>query len=159
MTARPSEAGVTLIEMLVVLALFAIIAGAVVLALPNARDPARPDLNAMALVSALDRAAGHSLVTGKGFGIRRTNGALELVQLNLQGTWVAHSDPFLAAVKLFPTTTRTTEQAGTRTVYGVSGRFVPEAMNRFVATFGSGPRASTVSFDGVRAQVVKDGDG
>ncbi|KMW59413.1 hypothetical protein AIOL_004395 [Candidatus Rhodobacter oscarellae] len=159
MTARPSLAGVTLIEMLVVLALFAIMAGAVVLALPSARDPARADLSALALVSALDRAAGHALATGQAFGIRQSDGALELVQQDDQGAWHPHSDPFLAGVKLFPTTTRNTEQAGRTAVYSVSGNLVPDTRDRLVVTFGSGARASIVSFDGVRAQVVRDENG
>ncbi len=159
MTARPSQAGVTLIEMLVVLALFAIVAGAVVLALPNPRDPAQADLSALALVSALDRAAGDALATGQGFGISHTDGTLRLVQQDDQGVWQPHSDPFLAGVKLFPAEVRNTQQAGFMDVYGVSARLVPEALGSFVATFGSGARDSTVSFDGVRAQVVKDEDG
>lgn len=159
MTPRPNQAGVTLIEMLVVIALFAIMAGAVVLALPNPRDPAQADLSALAWVSVLDRAAGDALATGQGFGIRHTDGILRLVQQDDQGAWQPHSDPFLAGVKLFPAEVRTTKQAGSMDVYGVSARLVPEALGPFIASFGSGRRTSTVSFDGVHAQVVKDENG
>ena len=153
---RSKEAGVTLIEMLVVLALFAVVSGAVILALPEKRGRLGAEVQAQTLAQALNTAVDHTLRTGQGFAIRQNNDHLSLEQQDLTGVWVPHNDAYLASLKLFVPTARILKHPGQD--YVVSAALVPDSSDPFVATFGRGKERITVVYDGARARVVADGE-
>ena len=152
---RQPDSGVTLIEMLVMLALFAVLAGVVTIAMPGGRDLDRADLAAQSLAVALHRAVDHALVSGRGFGLTLSAEGLQFVHSDEDGEWHPHPDPNLEKVKLSPDTPRISNRAEQSVVFSVSKALVPTGLKPFVATFGSGQAAHTVIFDGVNARVTR----
>ncbi|MEM1298114.1 MAG: prepilin-type N-terminal cleavage/methylation domain-containing protein [Pseudomonadota bacterium] len=152
---RQSDTGFTIIEMLVVLALFGILAGAVVLALPGDRTSARAGVAAASWVSALQRAMDTVLATDTSFGVRYRDDALTLVERDNAGRWQPHSNPDLAAVKLFPDQVRSSDQADPPEVYAVSVALIPVNGTTFFARFGKGALGVSVRFDGATVRVIE----
>lgn len=157
-TRRAGDAGVTLIEMLVVLVLFGVLAGAVVLALPGDRPSARAEVAAASWTAALDRAVDTALATGEGFGLRFQDGALTLVTRDAGGQWAPHSDAELAVVKLFPDLVRSSGQADpdhatSAEVYAVSAALVPAVGVVHLVRFGSERQGVVVRFDGATVRM------
>lgn len=147
MTARRSDnAGVTLIEMLVVLAVFAVVAGAVALSLPDTRRATSADAAARALAAHLDRAVDLALTTNTGFGIAHDGTDISFVQRARDNRWVTHSDNRLAQVKLSPRLSRISVNA--QEVYSVTADLIPDSSMPFRAVFGSGAGARVLVFDG-----------
>lgn len=140
--------------MLVVLALFGVVTGAVVLALPDRRGALKADADAQALASAVNSAVDHTLRTGRGFAIRQSQDGLRLVQRHPDGTWGAHFAPDLAQLKLSVPDTRIL--GSSQQVFEVSASLVPLSSGPFVVTYGRDlPRVSVI-FDGARARVRTD---
>lgn len=155
---RACNAGVTLIEMLVVLALFGILAGAVVLTLPGDRPTARAEVAAAAWTSALHHAMDAALATGEGFGLRYRDSALTFVKRDADGQWQPHPSPDLAAVKLFPDLVRSSDQVEQPEVYAVSAALIPAISTAHVARFGAGTQGVSVRFDGATVRVIEGED-
>lgn len=150
-TRRYKDAGVSLIEMLVVLVLFAVVAGAVVMVLPNSQRATSAEAAARALAAHLGRAMDLALTTNAGFGIMNDGASITFVQRRSDATWEPHSDNQLAQVKLSVRTSRISVHA--QEVFSVSARLIPENTTPFHATFGSGPGMQMVVFDGARVRV------
>ena len=148
---RDRISGVSLVEMLVVLALFGIVAGAVLLSVPSGSRPASTDTAARALVAHLERAVDHTLVTGKGFGVLRDGADIRFVERSPKADWVAHSDNQLAQAKLSAAASRISIKQAE--VYAVSAQLIPSTAEPFRVVFGRGADRQTVIFDGARARL------
>ncbi|WP_299652005.1 prepilin-type N-terminal cleavage/methylation domain-containing protein [uncultured Tateyamaria sp.] len=148
---RACHAGVSLVEMLVVLALFAIVASAVALSLPQSQRSTSDEAAARAFVAQLDRAIDQALVTGTGFGVLHDGEAIRFVQRGSDAEWVAHSDKHLARAKLSASTSRISINA--KEVYAVSARLIPSSATPFRAEFGRGAGRQIVFFDGARVRL------
>lgn len=147
--ARGGSAGVTLVEMLVVLALFALVSGAVALSLPLGRGATSADTDARALQSHLNRAMEFALVTGSSFGVMHDGKNLRFVHLAITGDWAEHPDKQLKEVKLSLATARTSIKA--QEVFAVSARLIPATATPLNVQFGADANIQTVMFDGTRA--------
>jgi len=137
--------------MLVVLVLFAVLAGAVALSLPSARRSTSAEAAASTFATHLDRAVDIALATGGGFGVARENGHLSFVQRGDNSQWVPHSDKHLAKVKLSVDAPRTSLHA--QEVFSVSADLIPNQNTPLRAVFGRGAGAMTVVFDGARVRL------
>lgn len=145
---RHSDAGVSLVEMLVVLALLATLAGGVALSLPSARTATASEAAAHALAAHLERGVDHALTTGAGFGVTHDGTTLRFVQQGDGARWVPHSDPHLAQVKLSAPTSRISINA--QEVFAVSAHLIPNTSTPLRVTFGNGTRGQVVVFDGAQ---------
>ncbi len=141
----------TLIEMLVVLTLFAIVAGAVVLALPNTQRANSSEAAARAWAARLDRAMDLALTTTTGFGIRHEGAEIAFVQRAGDQQWGAHSNAELASAKLSARGARIS--INKQEVFSVSATLVPENSTPLRAEFGRGSDAWVVIFDGARVRI------
>ncbi|WP_147114766.1 prepilin-type N-terminal cleavage/methylation domain-containing protein [Tateyamaria sp. syn59] len=144
---RVRTAGVSLIEMLVVLALFGVVAGAVVMSVPSGARATSTDAAARALAAHLDHAVDHTLITGQGFGIVRDGKDIRFVQRGPNATWVAHSDKRLGQMKLSAAPSRISIKEAE--VYAVSAQLIPNSAIPLRVDFGRGNSLETVLFDGV----------
>ena len=147
---RDMDAGVTLIEMLVVLAVFAVVAGAVILSVPGDRGQTPTRIAALSLAAHLERAIDLTLSTGAGFGIENDQGSLRFVQMDDEENWGPHSDKRLVQVKLSTSPSRISITA--QEVFVVSARLIPSVSAPLRVEFGDGRTAQAVVFDGVRVQ-------
>lgn len=150
---RAGQAGVTLVEMLVVLVIFGITAGAVVLALPSGQRAAGPEAQALAFAADLDRAIDLVLLRQRGFGIQHADGTLRFVEENQDGAWLSHSEETLGALKLSGTRLRSSLEEGA--TFEVSDALVPKSSDALQVTFSTGPR---VTFDGARVRIEEGTD-
>lgn len=146
--ARVKTAGVSLIEMLVVLALFGVVAGAVVMSAPSGTRATSTDAAARALAAHLGHAVDHTLTTGKGFGIIRDGTDIRFVQRGPGATWVAHSDKRLRQVKLSAAPSRISIKEAE--VFAVSAQLIPNSTGPIRVDFGRGATLQSVFFDGFR---------
>ncbi|WP_299689795.1 prepilin-type N-terminal cleavage/methylation domain-containing protein [uncultured Tateyamaria sp.] len=144
---RRSDAGVTLVEMLVVLALFGVVAGTVLIAFPGDRRGTSTETAARLLGAHIDRAVDLALTTGQGFGVAQNGRTLSFVQRGPDMRWTPHSDKQLATVKLSTGTTRISFD--TNEVYAVSADLIPEKSLPLVVQYGT----RTVVFDGARVHL------
>ncbi|MFL4470148.1 prepilin-type N-terminal cleavage/methylation domain-containing protein [Tateyamaria armeniaca] len=151
---RDATAGVTLIEMLVVLALFALVASAVALSLPSGRGNTSVEAGARALRAHLEHALDAALTTGSGFGLLHDGSDLRFVQRDPSGEWKSHGNKQLADVKLSLPPSRIT--INPQEVFAVSARLIPSRSVPFKVQFGAGERSQFVVFDGARV-VRQDG--
>ena len=149
---RAPQAGVTLIEMLVVLALFAVIAGAVVLALPAQRNARGEGFGLLTLSARLDTAKRRALTRSEPFAIWHQGDDVVVLLPDGDGRWVISDDPGLNPVKLISRYPRMSFQRDHEDVFPVSAALVPERGERLL--IGAGNDDDTY-FDGlnlVRAQ-------
>ena len=144
---RQRDAGVSLIEMLVVLALFGVVAGAVVLNVPD-RPGARHELPALTVASDLTHAVDRALATSAGFAVQVFDTRIAILERADDGSWIPHSDRRLAQAKLFPGLDRIPDQDG---LFVVSRDLVPENAAPLVLRFRGGIE---VAFDGLHAHVT-----
>jgi general secretion pathway protein H len=151
---RTAEAGVTLVEMLVVLALFGLLAGAVVLAFPSDRSATGPAARALTFKADLERAIDLALLRQTGFGIQRDDGALHFVEQQKDGTWGPHTEKTLDPVKLSGRTVRSSLETGA--VFAVSPALVPGSSDPLRVTFGP---AQVITFDGAGIREEEGSDG
>ncbi|MEM8654291.1 MAG: prepilin-type N-terminal cleavage/methylation domain-containing protein [Pseudomonadota bacterium] len=147
---RARTAGVSLIEMLVVLALFGVVAGAVLLSVPSGARATSTDAAARALVAHLDHAVDHTLITGEGFGILRDGTDIRFVQRGLGAEWVAHSDKRLSQAKLSAAASRISIEEAE--VFAVSAQLIPDNATPLRVDFGRGANLQSVMFDGFRVR-------
>lgn len=154
---RRRNAGVTLIEMLVVLALFAVVSGAVVMSLPSGRTSTSAEVGAAAFVSDLNYAVKLTLSEGRGFGIAVEDNSIRFLQRSDEGPWHAHLNPDLAQVKLFPAGVRIFDQARRNGVdFVVSARLLPDQEHPLRVRFGDVSTGPIVTFDGMAVAVEDD---
>ncbi|MEM9552519.1 MAG: type II secretion system protein [Pseudomonadota bacterium] len=155
---RATETGVTLIEMLVVLTLFAIIAGAIVLALPSDRPGAQRDLDLLTLDARVEAAVDRTLSSGTGFAIWQDRGDIIFLEQGRSGRWVTSSDPRLNPVKLSARGSRMSFGMDDDRVFAVSAALVPVSGTPLRVVAGDG---SDLWFDGLqikREQAGRDED-
>lgn len=153
---RRRDAGVTLIEILVGLALIGILTGAVALTLAPRDSRTSVESEALRLAADLERAADHALMHQRGFGVALTREGYRLLEASPEG-WVAHSAPQLSDVKLLARGLRIQSQSRNEEVYGVSQYLIPQNGQPWRVTLGSGAAARAVVFDGVSARISAQG--
>ena len=142
---RDAQAGVSLIEMLVVLALFAVVAGAVVLAVPGQRGEARADVDLLALKARLSAVVTRTLVQDEPFAIWQGEGDLVVLLLTEAGRWEVAPDPRMNSVKLISRHPRMSFQRDHEDVFSVSAALVPDRGERLRIGLGDD---SDAFFDG-----------
>ena len=147
---RNGEAGVTMIEMLVVLTLFAVVAGAVVLSVPGQNAPARQELSTLSLSTRLDAVVDRAMRGGGGFGLWKGEGQVLVLDPAGDGKWRLPDDPRLNPVKLFDLWSRISDQLDDGRVYAVSPALVPERGTTLTIALGQGTERARLSFDGLR---------
>jgi general secretion pathway protein H len=140
----------TLVEMLVVLALIGVVAGAVGLSLgPAVRGPGAPD-EARLLAARMHRASEEALLTGQPVALVWTERDYRFLTLGAEG-WAPHSVPLLAQVKALPPALRFAGSGA----FAVTGANLPAGGARLELSLeGSGP-AAVVTWDGVTAALVE----
>ena len=149
---RAPQAGVTLIEMLVVLALFAVIAGAVVFALPAQRDAKSAGFDRLTLAARLDTVTRRALTRDEPYAGWQQRGDVVVLLLNEKDRWTISDDPRLNPVKLISRYRRMSFQRDHEDVFPVSAALVPERGERLLIGAEDG---DDTYFDGlnlVRAQ-------
>lgn len=156
-SARAPDAGVTLIEMLVVLTLFAVVTGAVVLSLPRAPSRVSAEVEALAFAADIDLAIDIALQSATGFGIQAEDSGFRFVQKEPNGTWRPHSHVRLAETKLFSSMSRNSLQETPPGVFAVSSVLVPEAGAPLEVVFEGGANGRVLTFDGARVRVEANG--
>ena len=145
-TDRMAEAGLTLVEMLVVLALIGVMAGAVGLSLgPAARGPGAQD-EARLLAARMRSASEEALLTGQSVALVWTEHDYRFLTLGPDG-WRPHSVPLLAEVKALPAALRFPRSGA----FAVTGANLPaNGVLLELPLQGSGP-AAVVIWDGATA--------
>ncbi len=98
---RAPEAGVSLVEVLVVLVLIGVMAGAIGLSLGNRGAGAVAEREARVLVARLDRAADEALLAGEAMAVVWSASDYRLLRLR-DGAWIASDVPLLAAPHVLP---------------------------------------------------------
>ncbi len=158
---RNRQAGVTLVEVLVVLAIFSVLTGAAALSVSRPQNSSSADLSALSLAADITYAMDLALGTGSAFGMQVNQGRIQFLERNRQGDWNAHSDPRLNALKLYPIPPRILDEAPrTETTYLVSERLVPQDNQALSLAFGGTARARVVVFDGATVRITDaNGDG
>ncbi|WP_299783241.1 prepilin-type N-terminal cleavage/methylation domain-containing protein [uncultured Roseobacter sp.] len=158
MTRRSGTAGVTLVEMLVVLVLIGVLSGAVALGLSHRPSGDQAELSALKLTADLDRAVRYALDHQLAFGLKADPQGYSVL-LSSEGGWRPHPDPALQEVKLFPSSLRISMQDHDGVVFRVSRTLVPDDNRPWRATLGRGASARDVVFDGITARIVPAGGG
>lgn len=157
MKRRSTTAGVTLVEMLVVLVLIGVLSGAAALSL-NRPSGDQAELAALKLTAHLDRAVRYALDHQIGFGLEADRGGYSF-WVPMGEEWHPHPDPTLNTVKLFPRNLRISVQDHDGVVFSVSRTLVPKGNRPWHATLGQGASARDVIFDGITARIVPAGGG
>lgn len=148
MTQRRGDTGVTLIEMLVVLAMISVMAAAAVLTLaPKTRGPTS-ELAAIKLAANLRRAVRYALDHQQGFGVQADSEGYSFRIASEQG-WKPHPDPVLRRLKPFSGNLRISVQDHEYEVFAVSRYLVPENSTPWQVNLGQGASAFHVVFDGI----------
>lgn len=145
---RRPEAGVTLVEMLVVLALVATLAGAVALGLgPATRGAALRD-EAEILAARMRRASEEALLSGQPAALTWSEGTYRFLTL-ADGAWAPHPVPLLAEERTLPSGM----SFGGRGTFAVTAAVLPatgEPLRLSLRRDGDGARAE-VLWDGATA--------
>ena len=149
-TDRASEAGLTLVEMLVVLALIGVMAGAVGLSLgPATRGPGAQD-EARLLAARMRRASEEALLTGQPVALVWTDREYRFVALGVEG-WAPHPIPLLAEVKALPGTLRFPEPGA----FAVTGADLPVGGEPLELRLEGQGSAAIVTWDGATATMPR----
>ncbi|MEO0913169.1 MAG: prepilin-type N-terminal cleavage/methylation domain-containing protein [Pseudomonadota bacterium] len=144
---RQGDAGVTLVEVLTVLAIIGTLAGALTLAVAPPERQSTTDRAAQLLATRLIKAADHALIDPRPFALAWSDRSYVLMIATPEG-WASHP-----AAPEGETPVPQTLSAGEATSpYIVSAHLVPEATAPLRLTFGGGPHA--VLFDGLFAEAL-----
>lgn len=136
------------------LALFAVVSGAVVLALPARPMGLSAEVSAVSLASDIDHAMGVALASGQGFAIAVSDNQVRFLQKNAGSTWHTHSDPRLARVKLFSNGVRIFDQDNTEgAVFSVSPALRPDQGQALRLAFGAEGANSVLTYDGTVVKI------
>lgn len=144
------EAGLTLVEMLVVLAIVGVMAGVVVLSAGSSSGRG-PEVEARRLAARLELAADETMVTGRAIAFVRGANGYRFVAWKA-GRWTDDQSPALEPHTL-PPGLAIEGTANGPVVLGADGGGNPIAL-RIVPAKGSG---WTIAFDGVSAEARADG--
>ncbi len=145
---RQQDAGVTLVEILVVLVLVGIMSGVVGLSLGGNRQASTAGQEADLLVARLNRAADEAILTGEPFSFVW---AQQTYKFMVQGenSWVPHPLPLLSTPHLLPDIVQISTAPG---AVIISDQMLPDtgtALLLELATRGS--NFEVVTFDGINA--------
>ena len=151
---RDPAAGVSLIEMLVVLALFSVVAGAVVLAAPGHRSGAGSALDMLALEARLAAAGRRALTREEPFAIWQAGDDILVLLPGQNDRWEVSKDPRLNPVKLISRHSRMFFKRGDDDLFVVSAALVPVRGERLRIRLGVDGDAY---FDGLGLVPVKGG--
>jgi type II secretion system protein H len=143
---RRAQAGVSLIEMLVVLALFAMVASAVLLTLPSGRQSKLEANQIASLTAHLKRATTIAMARDQAFALVFDGDHLRFVEADGTG-WTDHSEKSLAGVKLSVDEGRMSLNRGE--YYAVSRGLVPLSAAPLRIEF----ETQAVVFDGVNVRL------
>ncbi len=146
----PREAGLTLVEMLVVLAIVGVMAGAVILSAGSANGHG-PEIEARRLAARLELAADETMVTGRPIAFLRDGKGYRFVAWQA-GRWQDDAAPALEPHKL-PSGLRIEGDGATPVVLGADGGGNPIALR--IAPAKGAPW--TILFDGVAAEAKAGG--
>ncbi|WP_298976443.1 Tfp pilus assembly protein FimT/FimU [uncultured Roseobacter sp.] len=153
---RAGDAGVTLIEMLVVLVVIGIMASTVAMSFRPKTSGTAPEVTALKLVADLRLAVQFAIDHQRGFGVKAGPEGYRFWTIGAGG-WEPHADPSLRRLKPFPDTMRISVQDHEDMVFAVSRYLVPAGSTPWQVTLRQGPFAHQVTFDGVTAQWVQTG--
>ncbi|MBW4707431.1 hypothetical protein KX928_06495 [Roseobacter sp. YSTF-M11] len=146
----------TLIEMLVMLVVIGIMAGAVTISFAPKPKGASAELISLKLVADLRRAVQYSLSHQQGFGVLAGSEGYRFVVEGTDG-WGPHPHSALRDLKPFPSSLRISMQDHDNVVFAVSRHLVPEGNPPWQVSFGQGSFAQQVIFDGITARIVPAG--
>ncbi len=153
---RVPDAGVTLVEILVVLSIMAVLAGITALALPAVNRRATLRQEAELLATRLDIAVEHSLVSGRSSALDWNVDGYQFVERTRDG-WLEHSNSNLANWHGIPGTLGLNEPSGVTggRVYLLSDMSLPEGKLTMLE-LTSGDTRLLIRFDGASAQVISE---
>lgn len=149
--ARQSQAGVTLVEVLVVLVLIGVMAGVVGLSLgPTDRGNAA-GREAQLLTTRLNRAADEAVLTGDPMAMVWTETAYKFLSLQ-GGVWVAHPVVILGTAHELEDGIQFSDDLATGGQFVVLASLHP--VNGATLELGLGDQGSGVIFDGATARIM-----
>ena len=150
---RPIEAGVTLVEMLVVLVLVATLAGAVALSLPAARG-ADPLVEAELLAARMRRASEEALLAGAPVALAWDGEGYRFL-VSMDGAWTPHPVRLLAETRTLPSGLALAGEG----IFAVTSADLPldgQPLRLGLGRAGADPvRAVAVTWDGATATVTE----
>lgn len=150
------DAGVTLVEILVVLSIMAVLAGITALSLPAVTRPATLRQEAELLATRLDIAAEQSLVFGRAAALDWSDDSYQFIERTQDG-WLAHSNRNLGTRHYIPGTLGLLEPNGVTKgrVYLLSDMSLPVG-GPTMLRMTSGGSDLVIRFDGASAQVIAE---
>lgn len=146
---RPSEAGMTLIEMLIVLAIIAVAAGAVTLGIGAATRAPTVETEARRLATRLQAAADDAMLGDRVIAFTAQEHGYGFATMSVAGGWTARTDDALAFHTL-PGGMVMTLSARPPVLLGVDGTGRP-----MTATIVSGSDRWMVAYDGMNARALR----
>lgn len=149
---RRAESGVTLVEILVVLVIVALAAGAVGLAIGPATRTGGVDQAAELLAARLNRAADEVILTGQPMAFVWTAQMYRFEMLQDNG-WVPHPVPILGKAQDLDGAVRLTAEPPDG-AFVVQAASWPASGTALSVTLEQGSAARTVIFDGLSARIV-----
>lgn len=156
MIQRRGNGGVTLIEMLVVLVMISVLAGAAALTLVPKRSGQTSELVAIKLAADLRRAVGLALDHQQGFAVQAGSKGYSFSIVTEDG-WQPHPDAMLRGLKPFSDQLRISMQDHEDEVFAVSRYLVPKNSTPWQVTLGQGASAYQVIFDGITVRTGPSG--
>lgn len=148
---RTSDAGVTLIEILVVLVLIGVSAGVVLYALPSGSNPRTVREEAGLLVSRLNIAAERSLMNGQSIKLEWTSTGYGFEEWT-EGGWQKPSSPPLSQDHILADDLALTGEGGRQQgIIRLSPDLLPKSGGLDVLRLGGGNVDRTITFDGASA--------
>jgi type II secretion system protein H len=148
---RSSDAGVTLVEILVVLVLIGVLAGAVGLSIRPGDRTTALDREANLLANRMEQAADHALLSGRPAGIIWTDVEYHFVEFR-ENAWGTHSVPLLAERHVFGGGLRMVSDArsGARVI---GPDLLPQDDEPLTISFASATARRMVTFDGASTSI------
>ena len=151
---RESQAGMTLVEVLVVLVLVGIMAGVIGLSIGPADRGAGPAREAQLLIARLNRAVQETAMAGTAFGFVWSADAYRFVSLQ-NGVWVQHPVPLLGQSHPLVGDVVLTAADSSQGSYIVGAALLPQDGKPLEIAFGRNDRAEVaVLFDGISADLM-----
>lgn len=150
---RVKDAGVTLIEMLVVLVLIGVGAGIVTYALPSGSAARSVSQEATLLKSRLNIAAERSLIGGRPFRMTWTSTGYRFEEWEGAKWQTASSPPFIAAHVFDDAVSLTTMVGGSEGEIAITPDLLPTANGVVEIRLKAGTSSETLVFDGAAARI------
>lgn len=156
--ARPRDAGVTLVEILVVLVLIGVMAGAIGLSLGNAGKGDAADREARLLAARLTRAADEALLTGEPMAVVWGDDRYRFVRFH-EGAWIAFDVAQLSTEHVLPRNLRLADGANQDALgsFTVGPDMLPISGAALrLGLLADGGKGVAVVFDGATARLEGD---